>query len=58
MLLISFPHFDFTQANLGHLKATKMEILVSTSNDSQPFTVVIKNSVIDATSVLNLRDSL
>ena len=37
-------------------KATKMEIFVSTVNDSQPLTVVIKNFVLDATDVLDPRD--
>ena len=37
-------------------KATKMEIFVSTVNDSQPLTVVIKNFVLDVTDVLDPRD--
>ena len=39
-------------------KTTKMEIFVSTTNDSQPLTVVIKNFVLDATSVLDSCDRL
>ena len=39
-------------------KATKMEILVSTVNNSQPLTVVTKNFVVDATGVLDPRDRL
>ena len=34
-------------------KTTKMEISVSTINDSQPLTIVRKNSVLDATGVLS-----
>ena len=37
-------------------KATKMEIFVSTVNDSQPLTVVVKNFVLDVTDVLDPRD--
>ena len=37
-------------------KATKMEIFVSTVNDSQPLTVVIRNFVLDVTDVLDPRD--
>ena len=39
-------------------KATKMEIFVSLTNDSQPLTVVIKNFILDATGVLDPRDRL
>ena len=35
-------------------KATKMEIFVSTINDSQPLTVVTMNFVLDATGVLDV----
>ena len=38
------------------LKTTKMEIFVSTINESQPLTVVTKNFVLDATGVLHPRD--
>ena len=37
-------------------KATKMEVFVSTVNDSQPLTVFIKNFALDATDVLDPRD--
>ena len=39
-------------------KTTEMEIFVSTSNNSQSVTGVIKNFVLDATSVLSLCDRL
>ena len=39
-------------------KATKMEIFVSTTNDSQPLTVVVKNFFLDATGLLHPRDRL
>ena len=39
-------------------KATKMEIFVSTTKDSQPLTVVIKNLVLDVTGMLDTRDRL
>ena len=39
-------------------KVTKIEIFVSTINDSQSSTVVTKNFVLDATNVLDLRDKL
>ena len=37
-------------------KAPKMEIFVSTTKDSQPLTIVIKNFVLDATGLLDLHD--
>ena len=43
--------------NVGRLKQLKRSSL-STTNDSQPLTVVIKNFVLDATGVLDLRDTL
>ena len=39
-------------------KATKMEIFVSTINDSQPLNVVTKNFVLDVTYVLDPHDTL
>ena len=39
-------------------KVSKMEIFVLTTNGSQLLTVVIKNFVLDATSVLDLHDRL
>ena len=39
-------------------RATKMEIFVSTTNDSHPLTAVIKNFVLHATGVLGPRDRL
>ena len=39
-------------------KAISMEIFVSTTNDSQPLTVVIKNFSLDATGVLDPHDKL
>ena len=39
-------------------KATKIEISVSTINDSQSLTVVTNNFVLDATGVLDARDRL
>ena len=44
--------------NVGRLKQLKRSSLLSTTNDSQPLTVVIKNFVLDATGVLDLRDTL
>ena len=52
MLLIYFFHFDFTQRESRTPKATKMDIFVSTINDSHPLTFVTKNFVLDATGVL------
>ena len=43
---------------VGRLKQLKRSSLLSTTNDSQPLTVVIKNFVLDATGVLDLRDTL
>ena len=39
-------------------KATKMKIFVSTINDSQLLTAVIKNFVLDATGMLDPLDRL
>ena len=49
MLLIQFSNFDFS---------TKMEIFVLKINDSQPLTVVTKNSILDAADVLDPLDRL
>ena len=53
-LLILISHRDESRTP----KVTKMEIFVSTTNDSQPLTVVIKRFVLDATGVLDPRDRL
>ena len=37
MLLIKLTHFDFTESESRTPKATKMEISVSTTSDSQLF---------------------
>ena len=47
-LLILNPHRGESKIP----KATKMEIFVSTTNESSPLTVVIKNFELDATGVL------
>ena len=39
-------------------KASKMEIFVSTINDSQPLTVVTKDFILDAAGALDLHDRL
>ena len=58
MLLIEFTHFVSHRGKLRTSKATKMEISVSTTNDSQPLSVFLKNFVLDATGRLDPHDRL
>ena len=59
MLLIIFVHFNFTHKGKSRTpKATKMEIFVSTINESQQLTVLTKNFVLDAKGVRHPRDRL
>ena len=39
-------------------KATKLEVFMSTTNDSKTLIIVIKNFILDATSVLDSCDRL
>ena len=59
ILLTQFAHFDFPQWRKSRTpKATKIEIFVSRTNDSQTLTVIIRNVFLDVTGVLEPSDRL